>query len=395
MNNKYTVVFCLIFLHTSLFGQAVLKTMKRLPDTGVKNSYTTTPGEDNDFNINVPFFINHGNGTTTDTVTGLMWQIGDGGEMTVENAAIYCDTLTLGGYNDWRLPNVYEAYSILNHQNNNPAMDVTVFAKTGAEYWWTSQKQANDATKVWCTNTGGGAGNHPKTETISAGGTKKFHVRAVRDIAVPISIEHFSIASTATVIDNLTGLMWQRQFIKDTLTWESALTYADTATDAGYTDWRLPNVKELQSIADVSRLNPCLNSNYFTANPAMKCWSSTTLPNKTGSAWYLDTRFGITTYDVKTRRNYVYLVRTADVSVAYVKQLKYGFQGKVYPNPFSNCFSVEGLGENSNCKLYNNSGVLLHSFTSGEQVSLPMLPAGCYYLKAEGRAGALRVIKQQ
>lgn len=395
MNNKYITGLGLMILPLFVYAQTVLKTMKRLPDTGVKNSYTTTPGEDNDFNINAPFYLNHGNGTATDTITGLMWQLGDGGEMTVENAAVYCDTLTLGGHSGWRLPNVHEAVSILNHQNANPALDITVFAKTGAEYWWTSDKQVNDVAKVWCTNAGGGAGNHLKTESISAGGTKKFHVRAVRDITTPVSVEHFSIASPSTVIDNLTGLMWRRQFLSDTLTWESALTHADTAATAGFTDWRLPNIKEIQSIMDVSRINPCLNTSYFTAIPAMKCWASTTLPNKTGSAWYLDTRFGITTYDVKTRRNYVYLVRTADVASSAVKQYNKGFQGVVYPNPFNNAFRVEGIGENTYCKLYNNSGVFLHRFKSGTLVSLPNLPAGCYYLKADGMARAIRVIKQQ
>ena len=395
MNKKRIAGIGLMVLPMAIWAQTVLKTMKRLPDTGVKTSYTNTPGEDNDFNIHVPFYINHGNGTATDTVTGLMWQTVDGGEMTVENAAIYCDTLTLGGHSDWRLPNVHEAYSILNHQNNNPAMDVLVFPKTGAEYWWTSEKQVNDASKVWCTNAGGGAGNHLKSETISAGGTKKFHVRAVRDITTPVAVEHFTIASPTTVIDNLTGLMWRSQFLPDTLTWESALTYADTSTTAGFTDWRLPNIKEIQSIMDVSRINPCLNTSYFTANPAMKCWASTTLPNKTVSAWYLDTRYGITTYDVKTRRNYVYLVRTADVASSAVKPYSKGFQGMVYPNPFNNAFRVEGIGENTYCKLYNNSGMFLYCFKSGTLVSLPNLPAGCYYLKAEGCAGSVRVIKQQ
>ena len=70
-------------------AQSVIKSMLRLPDTGANQSYTTTFGEDNDYNINIPFFIDHKNGTLTDTVTGLMWQKTDGGEMTIENAIIY------------------------------------------------------------------------------------------------------------------------------------------------------------------------------------------------------------------------------------------------------------------------------------------------------------------
>ena len=37
-------------------AQPVLKTMKRLPDTGENTSYTSTFGEDNDYTINAPFF---------------------------------------------------------------------------------------------------------------------------------------------------------------------------------------------------------------------------------------------------------------------------------------------------------------------------------------------------
>ena len=81
--------FC--FLMATVVAQSVQKTMKRLPDTGQKNSYTTTFGEDNDYNINVPFFVKNNNGTTIDTITGLMWQTTDGGEMTIENARTYAE----------------------------------------------------------------------------------------------------------------------------------------------------------------------------------------------------------------------------------------------------------------------------------------------------------------
>ena len=182
---KLSLAIISVFITLIINAQAVNKTMKRLPGTGQTTSYTNTFGEDADYNFNPPFYRLNGNGTITDTVTELMWQKTDGGEMTIENATIYCDTLTLGGYTDWRLPNCHELFSILNHDKTNPAINTTYFTLTAAEYWWSSQKQVNDATKVWCTNAGGGVGNHPKLETISAGGTKRFHVRAVRDITSP------------------------------------------------------------------------------------------------------------------------------------------------------------------------------------------------------------------
>lgn len=291
-------------------AQTVLNTMRRLPDTGQTQSFTNTPGEDADYLQNPPFFQLHGDGTVTDTVTGLMWQQTDGGEMTVENAVAYCDNLTLGGYTNWRLPTAQEAYSILNQGKSNPALDLAVFGNTGAEYWWTSERDATNANKVWVVNKGGGIGNHLKTETISAGGNKKIHVRAVRDVVTPIPVSsHLTDNGDGTVTDNLTRLIWQKTPAPDSMTWENALVYAENLSLAGAGDWRLPNIKELQSLNDEDLANPSVDAGFFPAIGVAKYWSGTTLFNQTVRAWYLDTRFGITTYDPKTAQNRIICVR--------------------------------------------------------------------------------------
>ena len=141
--------------------------MSKLPDTGQNQSFSAVYGEDADYQINVPYFLLNADGTVTDTVTGLMWQQVDGGEMTFERATEYCTNLRLGGYSDWRLPSAQEAFSILNHGRQNPPLDVKIFPISGAEYWWTGELQKGSTTKVWVTNAGGGIGNHPKNETIS------------------------------------------------------------------------------------------------------------------------------------------------------------------------------------------------------------------------------------
>ncbi|MBC7643445.1 MAG: DUF1566 domain-containing protein, partial [Flavobacterium sp.] len=133
---KKSIIFILITAFS--FAQSVTKTMNLLPDTGQNLSYTNTFGEDNDYSINVPSYTNNGNGTITDNITGLMWQQVDGGEMTIENAFIYADNLVLGGYSDWRLPTPKESFSILNHQNINPALNTSYFTNTNADYWWTN-----------------------------------------------------------------------------------------------------------------------------------------------------------------------------------------------------------------------------------------------------------------
>ena len=299
-----------LFVATFINAQTTTKTMLKLPDTGQTGDFTTTFGEDADYTINAPSFTNNGNGTITDNVTGLMWQQTDGGEMTVENAATYVTALRLGGYSDWRLPTAHEGFSILNHQNNNPAINTTYFTTTTAEYWWSSDKQANDATKIWCTNAGGGIGNHPKSETVSAGGVKKFHARAVRSVSAATTVANpFTDNGDGTVKDNLTGLTWQKTPNTSTLTWEQALVYAEGLTLGSASDWRLPNIKELQSINDERLTAPSVNSTIFSTIGIKNYWSSTSLPNQTTRAWYLSTQFGITTYDLKTNALYVIAVR--------------------------------------------------------------------------------------
>ncbi len=383
MKSNLILVFILITFYDSI-GQNVSRTMKRLPDTGQKNSYTSTFGEDNDYSINVPFYIKYNNGTTLDTVTGLLWQTIDGGEMTIENARLYCDTLTLGGYTDWRLPNPHEAFSILNHQNNNPAVDVNFFTKTAAEYWWTSLNQSNDNTKIWCTNAGGGIGNHSKAETISAGGTKKFHVRAVRDLTLPTVInQRYTDNGDGSITDHLTNLVWQKIPNASSMTWEDALVYAEELNFTNKTDWRLPNIKELQSLNDESTLSPSVYS-LFNGLGIKKYWSSTSLPNQTTKAWYWETQFGITTYDVKTNLNYVLCVRSNYPSIGLKETTKQDNSMVVYPNPFQSFIGIKAAEGDHHFKLSNALGVLIYEGVNIEEQDFSYLPKGIYILQIIG-----------
>ncbi len=373
-------ILALFFYSLQIKAQTVYKSMLRLPDTGQIVSYTTTFGEDNDFNIYPPLFIQNNNGTVIDSITGLVWQKLDGGEMTIENATIYCDTLTLGNYNNWRLPNAHEAFSILNHQLVNPALIVQVFTTTAAEYWWTSDRQANDSSKVWATNAGGGIGNHPKSETISAGGPKKFHVRAVRDAIAPVAIPNqYTDNGNNTITDHLTDLIWQKAPFSDSLSWEQSLTYADTLTTAGFNDWRLPNIKELQSLNDETRINPSINSTYFNVTNVNKYWSSTTLPNQTAKAWYLNTQFGITTYDNKTVKHNLICVRSNQSSTA-ISTAK-SITQRLFPNPFSNYLRIINSTGNEIFELINLTGSIIYSGQIIEMHDFSQLENGIYFLR--------------
>lgn len=378
---KSVLLFQLFIVTHFSFGQSINKTMLRLPDTGQNTSYTNTFGEDADYNIYTPFYLLNGNGTVTDTVTSLMWQQTDGGEMTIESAQLYCDTLTLGSYTDWRLPNCHELFNILNHDRANPAIDTNYFTKTLAEYWWSSERQANDSNKVWVTNKGGGIGNHLKTETMSAGGQKRFHVRAVRDVTLPaLLLNHFMDNGNGTTTDLLTDLTWQQIPYSDSITWEQALTLADTLTFAGYSDWRLPNIKELQSINDESLINPSINQTFFNGVNVNHYWSSTSLPNQTTKAWYLDTQFGITTYQFKTIKLYTLCVRGGNLTTGI--QEIYSSQNNllIFPNPSVGTINI--VNENSIDELHitNLFGqIIFQSRPDSKTISLKINSAGIYF----------------
>ena len=281
-----------------------------LPDTDQLRSYTSTTGEDADFIINQPSFTDNGNGTVTDNVTGLMWQKTDGGEMTIESAVSYCESLSLGGFSDWRLPGIHELFCLNSYDKVNPALNLTYFPQTTAEYWWSSDKRTDNQSYVWVVNAGGGAGPHPKEESLSAGGTKHYHVRAVRNNSNEIlTTARFTDNGDGTITDNMTLLIWQKIHPSQTMTWEEALVYASGLSLAGKSDWRLPNIKELQSLNDEGLMKPSFNKVYFTNVSAGNFWSSTTLVNAPVRAWDINLDYGIVSYNDKSLKEYVLCVR--------------------------------------------------------------------------------------
>jgi hypothetical protein len=285
-------------------------THSRLPDTGQTTSYTSTQGEDADYTINPPSYTDNGNGTITDNITGLIWQKTDGGEMTFENASVYIKIVNLGGYSDWRLPTSFELFSINNYDRLNPALNTNYFTITAAEYWWTSETRADDKLLVWVVNAGGGVGAHPKTETISAGGTKRFHVRSVRNPkSIDILTDRYQDNSDGTISDNLTGLMWQKTQSTNTMTWEDALIYASNLTLAAKSGWRLPNIKELQSLNDTKLNKPSFDKSIFTGMSTGNYWSSTSLVQVPAKAWDINIDYGIISYSDKTLKENVLCVR--------------------------------------------------------------------------------------
>ena len=83
------------------------------------------------------------------------------------------------------------------------------------------------------------------------------------DTGCPNDANRFTDHGDGTVTDNCTGLMWQKESFdvnddgnidtSDQLEWCDALAHCAHLTFAGHNDWRLPNVRELQSIMDYGK----------------------------------------------------------------------------------------------------------------------------------------------
>ncbi len=104
-----------------------------------------------------------------------------------------------------------------------------------------------------------------------------------------------------TVTDSEKGLMWQQATPNDTYLWKEALDYCNGLTLAGHSDWRLPNLNELQSLVDYGGYDPVIDETYFPGTVSYYYWcsSSCALGQTPLLAWYVRFDFGGVSYGEK------------------------------------------------------------------------------------------------
>ena len=147
----------------------------------------------------------------------------------------------------------------------NPIIDQTYFPSTKSEPYWSTTTQASYADYAYAVQFSYGDHGVP-AKTVSN------YVRCVRGTSTTRS---FTDNGDSTVTDTKTGLVWQ-QTSGSQRNWTSSLTYCEDLTLGSLSDWRLPNIKELGSIVDLSQRLPSIDGTAFPSSGEGGYWSSTT-----------------------------------------------------------------------------------------------------------------------
>jgi len=296
--------------------------------TGAETSCTGA-GHDADYAGNQPDYTLSSDGlTVTDNVTDLVWQqsndINGDGQITAadklsQSAAVtYCQDLSYAGRDDWRLPSIKESYSLILFSGEDPSSYQGSDTSTLTLFYDDIFKRAfgdEDAgeriidgqfasSTIYVSTTMNGNETMFGVNFVDGRikgyplNNKQYYVRCVAG-NTDYGINSFVDNADTTITDQTTNLMWQQNDAEST-NWENAISQCEAETTAGFEDWRLPNVKELQSIVDYTRapaptngstgsaaIDPIFNSTAITNEAGevdwSSYWSSTTHVNHTGS----------------------------------------------------------------------------------------------------------------
>lgn len=94
--------------------------------------------------------------------------------------------------------------------------------------------------------------------------------------------------------------------------WRSALLKAESSSRSGYTDWRLPSIKELLTLVENSCLSPAINGSIFPGTKNSNYWSSSTYSSNQTNVWVLNFAEGSRTNKPKDDAYFIRLVRDID-----------------------------------------------------------------------------------
>jgi len=116
------------------------------------------------------------------------------------------------------------------------------------------------------------------------------------------------VVAGGNVRDTQTRLEWQQTFDPGMRAWADAQAYCGSLELVGG-GWRLPSMKELQSLVDDTRASPSIDDTAFPGTPSDPLWSATPVLATPGSAWRVSFEHGYTYDAVATYQYHARCVR--------------------------------------------------------------------------------------
>lgn len=298
-------------------------------------------GQDGDYQAGVawpdPRFRDHGDGTVTDNLTGLLWtkDADSGGQLQWYDAIDFCEGLSLG-QNDWRLPNKNEMHSLMSFGTYDPVLPIGhPFINVQSDFYWIGTNMQGDGTRAWnlglefghvhywsvvkadpynvlCVSKGESVSTEdapapvPKTgqtyctdllgNITSCAGTGQ---DGDYQMGVADPDPRFTDNGDGTVTDNLTGLVWMKDahYFRTGNTWQEALDACEgLSLGAGGDNWRLPNQVEARSLANYDNLENALPIGHPFENVEMYLWTSSTVADLPSQAYSENIGWGLEDY---------------------------------------------------------------------------------------------------
>ena len=284
-------------------------------------------GQDAQYSHNPPQYSLSADGLTVhDHVTGLDWQrspdrdgngtINSSDKLAWSALSAYVASLNgahYGGFSDWRLPTIKELYSLVDFRGGDPSgysgtdtsslvpfIDRNYFAFgygdtaageriIDAQFWsstqYVSTTMGGDTTVFGFNFADGRIKGYPR-DTGPGGSPFTEYIRLVRGNPA-YGINHFEDNRNNTITDRATGLMWGRLDSGGGMNWQAALAWV-AARNAehylGFSDWRLPDVKEMQTLLDYTR-SPATTGT-AAIDPLFSCTSITAENGATDYPFY-------------------------------------------------------------------------------------------------------------
>ncbi|MBF0197402.1 MAG: DUF1566 domain-containing protein [Planctomycetes bacterium] len=228
-------------------------------------------GQDANYQGFEPSYQDNQDGTVTDLVTGLMWQQDPGEKVSWQVGINGEASFELAGHDDWRVPTIKELYSLIKFNGELNVSTGTTVPYIDTEYFLfqygdeSAGERLIDSQYMTSTVYTGSTMNSNKTMfgvNFADGRIKGYptqssfflmHVRG----NTSYGYNQFVDNGDNTISDEATGLMWMTldsgHLGEGGMIWSDALSWAESLEYANYSDWRLPNPKELQSIVDYTR----------------------------------------------------------------------------------------------------------------------------------------------